>query len=55
MNPNRPAFDPVIQKKISDCGVVAVLVIDDAKQAVPLARSLLAGGINAMEIGRAHV
>jgi 2-dehydro-3-deoxyphosphogluconate aldolase/(4S)-4-hydroxy-2-oxoglutarate aldolase len=50
MNPNRPAFDPVIQKKISDCGVVAVLVIDDAQQAVPLARSLLAGGVNAMEL-----
>ena len=32
------------------CGVVPVVVLDDASQAVPTSRALLAGGINAMEI-----
>ena len=32
------------------CGVIAVLVIDDAKHAVPVARALLAGGIDIMEL-----
>ncbi len=32
------------------CGVVPVVVLDDAEQAVPTARALLKGGINAMEI-----
>ena len=30
--------------------VIPVVVIDDARQAVPLAETLLAGGINAIEI-----
>lgn len=41
---------PEILKRIERCGVIAVLVIDDAPQAVPLARALLAGGIDAMEL-----
>ena len=32
------------------CGVVPVVVLDDAKLAVPTAKALLKGGINAMEI-----
>ncbi|MBQ3270664.1 MAG: bifunctional 4-hydroxy-2-oxoglutarate aldolase/2-dehydro-3-deoxy-phosphogluconate aldolase [Clostridia bacterium] len=32
------------------CGVVPVVVLDDAEQAVPTAKALLKGGINAMEI-----
>ena len=32
------------------CGVVPVVVLDDVEQAVPTAKALLAGGINAMEI-----
>ena len=32
------------------CGVVPVVVLEDAEQAVPTAKALLAGGINAMEI-----
>lgn len=32
------------------CGVIAVLVIDDAKHAVPVARALLDGGIDIMEL-----
>jgi 2-dehydro-3-deoxyphosphogluconate aldolase/(4S)-4-hydroxy-2-oxoglutarate aldolase len=40
---------PIVQR-LSQCGVVAVLVVDDAKSAVPLAQSLLDGGIHAMEL-----
>ncbi len=43
-------FDPTLAHTISATGVVAVLVIDDAKDAVPLARALLDGGINVMEL-----
>ncbi len=32
------------------CGVVPVVVLEDAEQAVPAAKALLKGGINAMEI-----
>jgi len=39
-----------ICKRIERCGVIAVLVIDDAKHAVPLARALVAGGVDAMEL-----
>ena len=31
-------------------GVVPVVVLDDAKDAVPTANALLAGGVNVMEI-----
>jgi 2-dehydro-3-deoxyphosphogluconate aldolase/(4S)-4-hydroxy-2-oxoglutarate aldolase len=47
---SRPAFDPQIQAKVTACGVIAVLVIDEARDAVPLARALLAGGVTAMEL-----
>jgi len=36
--------------RIERCGVIAVLVIDDAVHAVPLAKALLAGGIDVMEL-----
>ncbi len=39
-----------ILKRIESCGVVAVLVIDEVKHAVPLARALMAGGIDVMEL-----
>ena len=45
-----PAFDPQVQAKVTACGVIAVLVIDEVRDAVPLARALLAGGITAMEL-----
>lgn len=32
------------------CGVVAVLVVEDADDAVPLAKALLAGGVNSIEL-----
>jgi len=36
--------------KVESAGVLAVLVIDDVADAVPLAEALLAGGIRAMEL-----
>lgn len=36
--------------KIRKTGVIAVLVIDDEKDAVPLAKALLAGGVDIMEL-----
>ena len=36
--------------RIAACGVVPVVVLESAEQAVPTAKALLAGGINAMEI-----
>ncbi len=36
--------------KLSDCGIVPVIKIDDAKKAIPLAQALLEGGINCAEI-----
>lgn len=36
--------------RIGTCGIVPVVVIDDAQDAVPTARALLAGGVDVMEI-----
>ncbi len=36
--------------RLQKCGVVPVVVLDDAKDAVPTAKALLAGGVNVMEI-----
>jgi len=44
------AFDLKLAASIEQTGIVAVLVVDDAKDAVPLARALLAGGVNAIEL-----
>jgi len=45
-----PAFDPTLAATVEKAGIVAVLVVDDANDAVPLARALLAGGVNVMEL-----
>ena len=45
-----PAFSPTLAKSVRDVGVVAVLMIEDAKDAIPLARALVAGGITTMEL-----
>ena len=37
-------------EKIASCGVVPVVVLDNAEDAIPTARALLAGGIDTMEI-----
>lgn len=39
-----------VMERLSNCGVVPVVVIDDAKDAVPTANAMLAGGIDVMEI-----
>lgn len=44
------AMTPEIIKKIDDAGVVAVLIIDELKHAVPLAKALLDGGVDAIEL-----
>ncbi len=44
------AMKPEIIKKIDDSGVIAVLVIDEVKHAIPLANALLEGGVNAIEL-----
>ncbi len=43
-------FPSGLQAEIKRTGVMAVLVVDDAEDAVPLAHALLAGGVNAMEL-----
>ena len=43
-------FDPALHARLHRTGVVAVLVLDDAANAVPLARALLAGGVDCMEL-----
>lgn len=39
-----------ILQKVYAAGIVPVIKIDDAKKAVPLAKAILAGGLNAIEI-----
>ena len=43
-------FDPEIEKRIADCGIIAVLIVDREDDAVPLAEALLRGGVSAMEL-----
>lgn len=45
-----PLFDSALAEKISLPGVIAVLVVDEAADAVPLARALLDGGVGVMEL-----
>ncbi len=45
-----PAFNPALADRINRCGIIAVLVIDDAELAVPLARTLLDNGVSVMEL-----
>ena len=43
-------FNSELALKIRQCGIIAVLIIDDPERAVPLAETLLENGINAMEL-----
>ena len=45
-----PLFNPELSRRISDCGIVAVLILDRVQDAVPVAQSLIAGGVTAMEL-----
>ncbi|MGB5420055.1 bifunctional 4-hydroxy-2-oxoglutarate aldolase/2-dehydro-3-deoxy-phosphogluconate aldolase [Algibacter sp.] len=44
------AMSPEIIKKIDEVGIIAVLIVDELKHAVPLAKALLAGGIDSIEL-----
>jgi len=43
-------FDSELSGRLHDCGVVAVLMLERAEDAVPLARALYDGGVGAMEL-----
>jgi len=45
-----PAFPKSLQKSVEEAGIVAVLVLENADQAVPVARALLQGGVRAIEL-----
>ena len=38
-----------VMERLKRCGVVPVVVLDDAKDAVATAKALLAGGVDVME------
>lgn len=48
--PMTPAFDRDLSARIETFGIVAVLVVDDANDAVPLANALFDGGVGVMEL-----
>ena len=39
-----------VMERLAACGIVPVVVLDEAKDAVPAAKALLAGGVDVMEI-----
>lgn len=43
-------FPKTVLGRIERCGVIAVLIIDNVEDAVPVAKALLEGGITAMEL-----
>lgn len=50
IGPSPMAFSSELLSQLASQRIVAVLVIDDAKSAVPLAKALLAGGVSTMEL-----
>ncbi|MEO1011797.1 MAG: bifunctional 4-hydroxy-2-oxoglutarate aldolase/2-dehydro-3-deoxy-phosphogluconate aldolase [Bacteroidota bacterium] len=44
------AMSPDLIQKIDDAGIIAVLIIDELSHAVPLARALMAGGVDTIEL-----
>lgn len=50
MNHSDDVFPGSLQKKLTQLGVVAVVIIEDAAKGVPLARALVEGGVTAMEL-----
>ncbi|MFK7925259.1 MAG: bifunctional 4-hydroxy-2-oxoglutarate aldolase/2-dehydro-3-deoxy-phosphogluconate aldolase [Bacteroidia bacterium] len=44
------AMSPEIIKHLDETGVVAVLIVEAVKHAIPLARALLKGGVSAIEL-----
>lgn len=47
---NKQAMTPEIDERINNAGIIAVLVIDELKHAVPVAQALLKGGVDAIEL-----
>jgi 2-dehydro-3-deoxyphosphogluconate aldolase/(4S)-4-hydroxy-2-oxoglutarate aldolase len=47
---SQKAMAPDIIQKVDNAGVIAVLVIDEVKHAVPVAKALQAGGVSAIEL-----
>lgn len=45
-----PAFSSQLASTVQKTGIIAVLIIDREEDALPLAKALLAGGINVMEL-----
>jgi len=43
-------FPKAVSERIRAAKIVAVVIVDESSQAVPLARALLAGGVGAMEL-----
>lgn len=43
-------FPPPLQDRLHQGGVIAVLILEDAEAAVPVARALVEGGVRAMEL-----
>ncbi len=46
----KSSFDPVLSRKIEKAGIIAVVTIESVRDAVPLAKALLAGGIEVIEL-----
>jgi 2-dehydro-3-deoxyphosphogluconate aldolase/(4S)-4-hydroxy-2-oxoglutarate aldolase len=44
------AMTPEIIRRIDNAGIIAVLIVDELKHAVPLAKALLKGGIDSIEL-----
>ncbi len=43
-------FPAPLLSRIENCGVISVLIIEELQDAVPIAKALLAGGVDAMEL-----
>ena len=44
------SFPAELSTRVHQSGIIAVLIIEDARKAVPLAQALLAGGIDSIEL-----
>ena len=43
-------FDPEVSRRVRECPIIAVLIIENREDGVPLAKALLDGGITTMEL-----
>ncbi|WP_207891747.1 bifunctional 4-hydroxy-2-oxoglutarate aldolase/2-dehydro-3-deoxy-phosphogluconate aldolase [Maribacter algicola] len=44
------AMSPKLIQKLDDAAIIAVLIVDEVKHAVPLAKALLKGGVDSIEL-----